>query len=118
MPVVSAITYLFPVDTAICISENSFALTAPRTTTDAKERRRKPSSGKRGKTGPIGPKGETGAWPAAAYDDLNRQIRVLREDVDDLRAAIAALQEVIGAAPRFSGRGHYPPSAGRHRSDP
>ena len=47
----------------------------------------------RGKVGPPGPKGDPGAWPSAAYDALEEQIMALRNDLEDLRATVAALQE-------------------------
>jgi hypothetical protein len=59
--------------------------------------KRKPSPhgqrGKRGKAGPQGPKGDTGEWPSEAYDVLQHQITRLRNDLDDLRAVVASLQE-------------------------
>ena len=53
------------------------------------------NTGRDGPVGPPDPKGEPSVWMTEAYDSLERLIVGLREDVDDLRTAVAALQEQL-----------------------
>jgi len=58
-----------------------------------KPERRPSGRGPRGRTGNRGPKGDPGQWPAAAFDLVMDRIEGLQEQLDDIKARLAELEE-------------------------